>query len=196
MAVVSRKQSEVLMGRLARLGNVAQVGEDFGSQPTEPVKRSFDMDDEQVDRWWPAKPEARIEFQGMELIANLLGPVLNRELASLLSDAEDRGLELSDEMKQLRDALWQVDGLAPQMLAFLAHAVALTHELDQRLDRETQFDEEYVEIAFRRRLEVLKHLGWAAHQAAGRYGLSRDTWPLFARDLTWPPPGVAYRKYV
>ena len=152
------------------------------------------MDSEQGP-WWPNESEAHLSVWTMHLIANILGPVLNHELANLLSDAERRGLELSPEMQSLQSSLSMADGRAPEMLVNLTNAVVMAYEFERQgieLDRDAPA---HVRYAFQRRWEVFKLLGDVVWSTCSKYGFTDATWEEFLRSPTWPPRGIGYRPY-
>lgn len=164
---------------------------------------------EEVNRWWPAESESQLVGYARELIGNLLGPILNRELACLLDDAKDRGLDISPELEELRQSLWDCDGRPPVMLVNLYAGVVLAHRysvmLDERIGSENGVQEvadEIVRHSERIRWDVLKTIGWTTELATEKYGFTRDSWREFfptagsGREPQWPPKGVNYRPYL
>lgn len=161
------------------------------------------------DRWWPAESDPEIDWITRTLIGNLLGPKLNRELACLLSDAKDKGFEVSPELDQLRQSLWDCDGRPPVLLVHLYAGVVMTKMYCSLIDSERKSEKGYENTgdqigshAEHLRWEFEKTIGWISEVATHKYGFSADTWKLFflstemgsARE--WPPRGVRYRRHL
>lgn len=160
-------------------------------------------------RWWPVVADAQLVRYAQELIGNLLGPILNRELACLLDDAKDRGLDISPELEELRQSLWDCDGRPPVMLVNLYTGVVLAHRycvsLDERQGSDSDFRTDRDEVVGHsedNRWDFLKMVGWTTELATEKYGFSRETWREFfvtcgsGREPQWPPKGVNYRPYL
>lgn len=187
------------------------------------VKRVFGVKDQQLgslfepggsrmdqdNRWWPAESDAQLVSYARELIGNLLGPNLNRELACLLDDAKDKGIVLSPELDELRQSLWDCDGQAPVMLVNLYAGVVLAHRYSVMLDERQGPDDglpeggnEVINHSEGIRWDFLKTVGWVAELATEKYGFTRDSWREFfliagsGREPQWPPKGVGYRRYL
>lgn len=151
--------------------------------------------DSEPGPWWPNESEPNLSGWTMYLIADILGPVLNHELSNLLSDAERRGLGLSDEMETLRSFLSVADGRAPKMLAKLASAVIMAYEFERRGIELDDDAPPHVRSAFGRQWDVFKRLGDVVWSTCGKYGFTDATWEEFVRSPTWPPRGIGYRPY-
>jgi len=164
---------------------------------------------EEVNRWWPAESEAQLVGYARELIGNLLGPLLNRELACLLDDAKDRGLDISAELDQLRQSLWDCDGRPPEMLVNLYAGVVLAYRYPVMLDESQISDDslheggdEIVSHSEGIKWDFVKMVGWVTELATEKYGFTRETWREFfvtcgsGREPQWPPKGVDYRRHI
>lgn len=155
----------------------------------------------EANRWWPVESEAQLWHGTQMLIANLLGPKLNRELASVLADTAKSGVELSEELQSLQRTLSETDGQAPVMLVHLVHAVLISTYLSAKEVGLNLEPSEETCVALKGEVEVGKVLGSVAKLAAEKYGFTTDTWILFAKTTLfggqpeWPPRGVAYRQF-
>lgn len=156
----------------------------------------------ETERWWPEENHPVRSEWLLHLIANLLGPHLNHDLANLLSDAERMGLELSPDIERLRYVMLDSDGQSPKMLALFVSAAVLANEVFKR-EIEPLIDEgqDEVRCAYEMKIDVAKLIGDVAADAVRLFGFTSDTWQTFARSARpgsepqWPPRGVAYRRH-
>lgn len=167
-----------------------------------------DNDDfEQQQRWWPSnRQRMRPSPWAEQLIAEILGPVLNHELPSVIEDAERMGLKISDELRQLVRSLQEADGRGLRMLPLLAGAVALSYDFCSSGAKLSEGAPGYTRHAYSQWADIYKLLGDVAYVAAQMYGFNDLTWSIYVgaddseggghySGYRWPPQGIEYRTY-